>query len=156
MTEVIWSRHSIESVLLEPRSLAACIRAVAGDAAPADLEARITEALAAADSDTALNDKAIDQLQLGLLQGAPRNDAAVMETGQRAREMVRNDPATWQRGKDRARAVLGTLREHIALPTRNQFLTDILLLWKRVDIDSMPPGAIPQEVDRLLDLLTAR
>ena len=162
---LVWSRHSLESLLLEPATLEAWVRARVGSAAPQDLNARILEALREADADEELCETARQQLTAGLLRGELTDadgrvlggDQKVIHAMRRAREQVAQEPAVWQRGKDRARKVLGALRLHIAVPARNQFPTDILRLLQDVDLNTIGDGqaAVPPEIGALLDRLAA-
>ncbi|MCB9744301.1 MAG: AAA family ATPase [Alphaproteobacteria bacterium] len=158
-----WSRHSIESLFVEPRTLAVWIRALVGEAAPAELESLLAEAIRLADLDPELLDNAQDQLFLALKkdglpdevdkQGRPlRGEQLEVRALRRARDMVRADPATWQRGKDRARFVLGKIREHIATPQRNQFPTSLIHLLAATPQSRVGDihAAIPPEIDTLL------
>lgn len=163
-TEVVWSRHSIESLLLDPAVLEPWVRVVAGPSAPADLSAQIARCLAEADVDAALCDAAEEQLLARLLRDAEGDPkATAVQASQKAvhalreaREMVKAAPATWQRGKDRAAKVLGGLRETVALPARNQFPTDIVRLLGRANLDHIgnPTAAVPVEIRDLLTHLT--
>lgn len=161
---VVWGRHSIESLLLEPTLLATWVKALVGDAAPADLIGHIERALSDADQDTGLNDQAADQLMAKLIvsniqgpDGGPLiGEQKAIHANRQARELVRTEPATWQRGKDRARFVLGRIREHIALPARNQFPADIMRLVQKTETSriSDQAAAIPADLMALFDLLT--
>ena len=174
-TTVVWSRHSIESVLLTPEALRAWVlgwietwrarspgpRAAYG--APPDLPARIDAALSAANTDGTLNTFAIEQLTAHnatreLLDenerklGGPQK---VIHAMRQATEAVTANPEVWQRGKDRAAVVLGAIRSGLDLPARNSFPTDILRLIADTDVDRVGNAqtAIPAEIADLLDAM---
>lgn len=156
----VWSKHSLESLLLQPGALATWVRAFAEDCAPVDLTERVAAAIAGADADDALNDAAIDQLTAKLVAGGSlggRSEQAIVHAIREARERVAASPATWQRGKDRGKHILQALREHIALPRRNQFPTDMVRLVQLTNADRIgdPNAAIPGEVGALLERITS-
>lgn len=160
---VVWSRHSVESLLLEPGVLAAWIRAWAHDGAPVDLPQHIADALAAADRDDELNTWARHQLTARLVATELHDasgrrlggDQKIVHAQRRAEALVTEAPAVWQRGKDRARFVLRWLRGALAPPARNQLPTDLATLVMRADSNRIgdPSGALPAEVAALLDHL---
>lgn len=159
---VVWSRHSLESLMLEPAVLTTWVRAFLQDAAPADLGQRVVDALAFADADEALSTYARHQLaaKLALSDLHDANgrrlggEQKVVHAQRLADSMVGAEPAVWQRGKDRARVVLGHLRDVLAPPARNTFPTDVMVLVRRVDLNRIDPlAAIPAEVGDLLDHL---
>ena len=160
-TTLVWSKYSLESLFLDPPVLARWVRAFAGAATPVDLDAVIEGATRAADADLALCTDASDRLVPHLLKAELKSDRDEALTGDRkllralelAREIVRQDPSTWQRGKDRGRLVLGKVREQIELPRRNQFPTNIIDLILKTDLNQIgdAEAAIPIEVRQLLD-----
>ena len=162
-TTTVWSHHSIESLLLEPALLALWVRARVGPAAPPDLVERIGAALKAANSDAALNDAAVVQLSAKLALGDLEDKDGKPVGGEQkfiraqtlARERLNAEPWVWQRGKDRARFVLGRIRESLPPAAKNQFPTDVIALIKKASLNliSDPNEAIPAEVVSLLDRL---
>ena len=157
-TEIVWSRHSLESLLCDPEILITWSRAFLGEQTPADLENWILAAIQAADVDSELCAAAGDQLALRLIQedvqpGESR-DSRMIRAMRQARELVAKEPAVWQRGKDRSRFILGRIREQLPAAARNQFPTDIVRLVQRADTQRIALGkAIPDEVLRLFDSL---
>lgn len=160
---VVWSQHSVESLMLEPSVLTAWIRALVKDAAPPNLPERVAAAITAANNDATLNRLAIQQLAAKLAFSDLRDESDAPLTGERkfvhaqrrAEDLVTRAPAVWQRGKDRAKVVLGLLRPSISLPARNQFPTDLIALACRADPNLIgdPTTAIPAEAAALLDFL---
>lgn len=162
--ELVWSRHSIESVFLTAKVLGYWVRAFAGVCAPPDVDGVITQALAQVDGDEGLNTDAVDQLMLRMLK-LPLTSAKGVELAlntdshrSRAMTLAREQfgalgPAVLQRGKDRAAKVLSFIRSHIAQPKQNSFPTDVIKLLDRVDLNEIsdPVAAIPQELLDLLD-----
>lgn len=165
-TTVVWERHSLESVLLDPPALARWIRAFAERDAPADLEEVIRGALAAADADPELNERAFEQVLAAIHRTELKDEAGrvlggeqkTVHASRRARALVKESPETWQRGKDRSRFVLGRVRESIALPMRNQFPSDVIQLVVRAPLHRIgdAAAALPAEVVRLIELLVPR
>lgn len=164
-TTTVWTRHSLESLMLDPGVLAAWVRAYAGEATPDNIIEHIRSSLAAADTDESLNTAAIEQLAARLAVGEMHDangrrlggDQKIVHAQRRARDMVAAEPAVWQRGKDRARYVLGRIRDTLGQPTRNQFPTDVVRLVLRAELNRIgdPAGAIPAEAAAVLDRLTA-
>lgn len=165
---LVWSRYSIESLFLEPKLLAYWIRAYASSVNQQELEATIAKAIVTADQDDGLNQYASDHLFLCIKQtelqdgkgnafpiGTPEHTLFALE---KARELVRADPATYQRGKDRSSRMLGFIRESPLLDNRlkGQFTTDLPNFLDRVDINAIsdPVLAIPAELRDLLDVMT--
>lgn len=158
----VWSQHSLESLLIEPGILALWIQAMVGET-HVDLINQIAAAHLAANADQTLNEMAMDQLAAKLATGELFNangqrlggEQKLIHASRRAREMVREAPAVWQRGKDRARFVLQRVREIIPLPQRNHFTTDIIKLVSQAELNRIgdPSNAIPIEIGMLLDRL---
>lgn len=154
---LVWSQHSIESLFLTPVILASWLRAWLDERAPSDLERRIEDALRAADQDEELNRNAQVQLQAHLLRPVQKNDSAIIHAFHEAAGMVKEDPGTWQRGKDRASFVLGKLREGFSHEIQRQMSTDLPALLDRVDLDRFGTveRPIPLEIRNLLESMTA-
>lgn len=160
-TTKVWSMYSLESLFLDPPVLARWVRAFAGSATPDDLDEKIGRATEAANTDNVLCSYASDRLLPHVLKTELKDNEGKVITGDRkliranelAREIVTRDPAIWQRGKDRGRAVLGRVRESIGLPRRNQFPTNIIDLLLKTDLNEIgdAEAAIPSEVRELLD-----
>lgn len=154
---LVWSRHSIESLFVTPSVLAEWLRAWLDEHAPTDLDERIAAALAAADRDEDLNREAQGQLQVALLRHGSRGEHEIVRAFREADQRVRDDPATWQRGKDRAQFVLRRIREGLGHAAGRQLPTDIPTLLDGVDLSRFglvePP--IPPEIRDLLDWMTA-
>lgn len=163
-TQVVWHRHSLESLFLDGPILSTWLRAYVGAAVPPDLSERILAALAAADADHALNEQAKEQLTAQILKGDVVEDGVLLRGDQRiihamrqAAAKVAADPSAWQQGKSRASFVLGQLRPAITLPEQNQFTTDLVRLFLRTDLNRIGElqAAVPAEVGALLDDLVA-
>jgi hypothetical protein len=115
-SELVWSRHSIESLFLSPDCLFAWLRVALPVEAADDATLRITvgKAVAAADAAQELEDPAVDALMRAKLNEGEKLSNATAE----ARKIVRADPATWQRGRSRAHFVLSEVRK--SLPSKHQ------------------------------------
>lgn len=162
-TRVVWQRHSLESLLVEPEVLSSWIVALLGDGAPADLAQRVAVAIGAANADTELNTTASDQLMSHLATSDLRDEAGIPLAGpqklvhasRQARALIELQPEVWQRGKDRAQFILRHVRDSLPHEARRQFPTDVTRLIERGSLDRIgdPLKAIPLEVAKLLDLL---
>lgn len=163
VTRVVWPFHSIESLFLRPEILSSWLRARWGSDTPAELGTWIAEAVATANADEKLNEYAIGQLTAktityGLVddQGKPlRGEQLSVRAHRRAVELVKADPARWQRGHDRSRVVLGRIRERLPHALRSQLPVNVHALLDTTSLDHFgePERAIPPEIRELLDLM---
>ena len=161
--DVVWSRHSIESLFLDASCLSAWLMsAFSGHAkAPseADLTLWVTEAIAAADVDPALcTDAAIHLAGAWLRQkplGQASADGAYVTAHRDAEAAVKKEPAVWQRGHDRATFVLGQVRDRVPLPLQNRVPSTIDNLVRRSKAGGLmaPSRIIPAEVRAVLDFM---
>ena len=159
----VWSRHSIESLLVEPNVLIKWVRAYTKFCTHDELKEIVTTAVQEADKDTSLNENAIIHLAAKLVIAELKDkdgkvvggDSKFVYAQKLARELVKSEPWIWQRGKDRGRFVLGRIREALPQNIRNQFPTDLVRLIERVNINRIgdPFAAIPEEIGTLLDRL---
>ncbi len=154
---LVWSQHSIESLFLTPVVLTSWLAAWLDERAPSDLELRVENALREADRDEELNSNAQVQLQAHLLHAVQKNDSAIIHAFHEAARMVKEDPGTWHRGKDRASFVLGKLREGFPHEISRQMPTDLAALLERVDLSRFGTveRPIPPEIRTLLEYMTA-
>lgn len=154
---LVWERHSVESMFLTPPILEAWLGAWLGDRAPLDLDRRIQTALDDADQDETLNRDAQGQLQARLLRRGSRGDREVVHAFREAGTLVEQAPATWQRGKDRSRFVLGRIRDGFEHEVRRQMPTELSSLLERVDLSRFGDveRPIPPELRVLLDWMTS-
>jgi predicted ATPase len=160
---VVWSRHSIESLFLDPPCLGAWLRFTLQGRplapAAADLEAWIAEGIASADADPTLNRAAAEQLFLlavrKLTVGQLGSDKALIDARREAEARVAKEPAVHQRGKDRAKHVLGYVRGKLPASLQNRVRGDIADVIAYATGASVLAGTalIPDEIRRLLDYL---
>jgi hypothetical protein len=158
---LVWSHHSIESLLVQPATLTVWLRAWLGDGAPADLGARVEAAAAAVDGDAALKGMTVEGLVAAFITAAVRSGRSLTDDHGRfpreataeALRRATDNPAVWQRGKDRARVMLRHLREGLRPGPGDQMPVDVGELVKRVDLLRVPHGAaaLPAEVIDLLE-----
>ncbi|MDX9721790.1 MAG: AAA family ATPase [Myxococcota bacterium] len=164
-TRCVWSHYSIESVLLEHGVLKRWIRAFARDneSLPEGLDELIAEAIQAADVDRALSENASEQLGARLYATALTDASGKALGGEQkyvhasrtAKQLVREQPAVWQRGKDRARFILGRIRDGLELPLKNRFPVELTRLVGRANLNRLDPvSSIPAEIDALFTLLS--
>lgn len=156
--DVVWPRHSIESLFLEPACLAAWLAPAVGPGGPtlAELESWIADALVTADQDRGLDDKAQDGLRQQFLK-----DKTMPEAIRLARETARNAPAIWQRGKDRGAFVLAQVRKRLQESGRSHLTGRVRGSITKLVEDAQPEqlGAvgtlIPPSLRDVLDRLVA-
>jgi hypothetical protein len=164
LTHLVWPMHSIESLFLQPHILDAWLHARFGAGAPPELRDWIDEAIAAANADVQLKRDAEARLQVTIQQqglvedNQPlRGEKLIVNAIRQATATVDANPATWQRGHDRSRFVLGKIREQLPAPLRNQFPTNVHNLLETTPLDRFgdPELAVPVEIRELLDRMTS-
>lgn len=163
---LVWSSHSLESLLLQPSVLAVWIRALLGDQTPADIDAYIQRATSEADADPTLCDAAKTALSTAMILRDQRggvvlaNDGgrAIQECISQAASLVSAAPSQWQRGKDRGRFILGKIRDALPPALKRSLPGDIILLVERADANRIgdPQSAIPGEVEQLLSRMSTQ
>lgn len=164
--DVVWSRNSIESLFLvgPVYPLRYWLKAYLGQAVSggaqldADLDAILAAAHAAADADP---DLMLDAYRLRVaaltsldvpIEGTRRE--AQREADAQARAEVRDDPATWQKGRDRARVVLGHVRRSLPPAIGGQLSVDLSsLIASCRHAPAANPAGIPIEIIQLLDAM---
>jgi hypothetical protein len=153
--EIVWSRHSIESLFLEPSILSQWLSATlpVGLTPEATLQGYIAEAIAVVDEDQALIDEAASDMMVALLRGGARPTDAM----QQSLDKVRTAPATWQKGRERARRIMEEVRNRLSHAERRWIRSSIAeqLAEAKVERLGSPESAIPEEVRRLLDAMTS-
>jgi energy-coupling factor transporter ATP-binding protein EcfA2 len=155
--DVVWSRHCIESLFLDPPCLSAWLEPQVGLPA-AELRPLVENAVRAADQAKALEDAAFD----GRYAVHRRPDAeGKMATEQRARELtrqeIRADPATWQPGKRRASFLLNHIREALPKAARQRLrgTIDDILMAHAAEAVGDATVLVPAEIRAFLDLMVA-
>lgn len=180
--ELVWSRHSIESLFLDASCLSAWLfealseraehinRARSGEPALPQLEVPtqatiapwVTAALAAADGDQGLRDEVLVQLQVELAGGRSVED--LREGYRRASAAYDAEPGRYQRGHSRAQFVLAQIRRRLAGDERQQPIAnavphDVAALVVRSPLrrTSRVTAAelFPQEIASLLEYMAA-
>lgn len=155
-TRVVWSRHSIESLFLEPGILSQWISASinAGGTDEATIRARAQEAIAHVNASNDLNDAAVRDLAAHLFRTVPKQqNAAFQEALETAQASVRADPASLQKGRDRARLILEHVRDSLPPKERHHVRHSIADLVANATIErlSAPEGAVHEEIRRLVE-----
>lgn len=155
-TEVVWGRHSVESLFLEPDVLAMWLAACLpeGGTSEATLREYVAEALTVVDAEHSLLDPAATDLAGELLRpgGVKFQDAM-----KQALAKVRAEPAIWQKGRDRARRILELVRGKLPHSERRHVratIADQLADAGRERL-SNPSAAVPADVRALLEALAA-
>jgi len=161
--DVVWSRHTIESLFLDVSCLSAwLLSAFSGHAkAPseADLTLWVTEAIAAADLDPALCKDAAIHLAGAWLRQKPLGQAsaegALVTAHRDAEAAVKKEPGVWQQGHDRATFILGRVRDKVELPLQDRVPSTIDNLVRRSKAGGVIAHSllIPAEVRAVLDFM---
>ena len=161
--DVTWSRHSIESLFLEPECLAEWIYPTliapnSKEPAPdkQQLIQYITEAITAANQDGNLTRQTQARLTIAGL-GNSRSDRDVHRAAEQAYDEARRHPEIWQGGRDRAKYVLSHVRSRLASCLQNRIRSDLTqVITRGAWAGHSTPGQrlIPEEIRRLLDHMT--
>lgn len=155
VVETTWSRHSIESLFLDPTCLGAWL-APSLNLAHAELANLLEAAVKKADQNQELEDPAVDGRRA--VHRRPDADRKMLDettANKLAREEVRQNPAVFQHGRERSRVILQALRD--ALPKGAGPLRGSLVeIVERTERNQLPDiqRAIPSEIRTLLDLMT--
>ncbi|MBT9557092.1 MAG: AAA family ATPase [Myxococcales bacterium] len=165
-TTVVWSVHSLESLLVAPAVLVTWIRAFLGDLTPIDLATLVADAVEAANQDVGLTNSAVAGLVAGSISASVRagvnltaeNGRAIKDASTDALARVQSDPWVWQRGKARAQAVLMHVRDRLDDAAKAHFPTDICRLIERTNLNQIgdSTAAIPSELNAILDQMAPR
>lgn len=154
VVECVWSRHSIESLFLEPALLAGWLEGLVG--LPSDeLQGHIERALAEADKDEALLDAAEDGRHAFHSRANDGKALINREAAKAAKQDVRTSPAVWQPGKKRASFVLDKVRKALPGKARSTLSGSLIDLIERAPTDRLgdPEKIVPKEIRDLLDLM---
>jgi len=158
---VVWSRNSIESLFLDPSTLGEWITAYLGEPTVSNLAEILAEAVAKTNADPDLN---ADVLRLtvaahthpGTKLGQDTTAGDVLkEAFRHASALVQQEPHVWQKGRERARAILGIVRSQLPSDRSGAFPADLA----RIIADVAPERirdlglAIPDELQKLLELM---
>jgi len=155
VVEATWSRHSIESLFLDPSCLSAWL-APNLKLAPDQLASLITAAVDKANHDRTLEDQAVDGRRAFHRRPNKLNQMLSEDAANKlAREEVRQSPVTFHHGRDRSKVILQALRNDLpqeAGPLRGS-LVEIIQQMERNQLPDLQ-SAIPQEIRDLLNLMT--
>ncbi len=152
LVESTWTRHSIESLFLDAPLLAGWISDGKQDD-ETQLRADLESLIAFVDKDQKLEDAAIDgRTTFWRRADADHKALTDREATKQARNEVREAPAVFHRGKDRARRILEGLRKMARWKGLRGSLEDIV---SRADPNKLgDPGAlIPPDILKLLNML---
>jgi hypothetical protein len=162
-TTIVWSVHSLEALLATPPVLSRWIRARLGDLTPPDIEARVQQAVEAADRDEGLNRDAVARLAAAGVEALYRSGAAILADNMRAMRKVTEDaqqtvqaaPAAWQHGKQRGEFILRQIWAGLDQKARALLPVDVCRLIELADAHRIGDtlAAIPAEVNALLERL---
>jgi len=161
--DVVWSRHSIESLFLDNPCLLAFLSLYLKDVIQENVEGlseailseHIQQAVEEINHDTELNENARIERTLKL-KGKSFSDKEFKEAMKLAAMEINTAPAIWQKGKDRGRAILAAVRDK--LPSRYQnrirrdvvkMVTDCPITTSTISIESL----IPEEIRKVLDYM---
>ncbi|MFO0590180.1 MAG: AAA family ATPase [Polyangiaceae bacterium] len=152
--EMVWSRHSIECLFLEPNVLALWIRALLPGEPVSfdDLRTWAQDGIAQANGDQELLDDAEKALMLAHVKSGRRPGDALDE----AKRMARAQPEIWQQGRGRARIVLAHIREHLPENRlKNALPATIQGLLEGASVDRLGDwtGCVPEQIRELLEYM---
>lgn len=158
---VVWSRNSIESLFLDPPVLVEWLAAFLGDPPIVELPTLVEEAARVADADAELN---VDVRRLAVAartspgavipEDAETVAALTREAFRHAEHLVQNEPHVWQKGRDRARVMLGVVRAGLPSTRVRTFPADLARIVADAPPDRIREGlAIPSEVRALIELM---
>ncbi|XXX78615.1 AAA family ATPase [Sorangium sp. So ce134] len=153
-TRVVWSHYSIESLFLTPDCLVSWLGATLDGLLDAslDLGTLVTEALAAADVDETLQDGAI----MNRARALRKEGVSAEEANKKAFSEVRQAPAVWQNGRERAGVVLKYIRDKLPTNLQNRVRGSIPKVLAAAPVEKLVKldAAVPDEIRSLLDLMT--
>lgn len=156
--DVVWSRNSIESLFLDAPVLEEWLRAYLGDPPIPELSAIVARAVEHANRDDGLNADArrlLVEAGTGLDVVGDTQRAIKTAAFLSAERELTQHPHVWQKGRERARTVLGSVLKELPASRRGAFPVDL----SRIIADSLPERvrdlgtAIPDEVRRLIDTM---
>lgn len=161
--DVVWSRHSIESLFLDVPILSAWLSASLGGHPKAPSEAEltqlITEAVIAANQDPNLCNHAALHLAAVWLRQKPLGQAgqseAIVQAHRDANTTVKKEPEIWQRGHDRAEFIFALIRTRLDPSVQNRIPSTIDAMIRRGKPSALvaPSTLIPAEVRAVLDFM---
>ncbi|ABF87139.1 hypothetical protein MXAN_5535 [Myxococcus xanthus DK 1622] len=163
LLDVVWSRHSIESLFLDASCLLGWISPVIfghrkGEqwVSSRELTDIVVASLGCADRDEQLLMEATGQLMIALAR-TKRDDSTLVNALEQAKSEVGARPDVWQRGRSRAKVVLSEIRSRLPLMLQNCIRRDVVQMvahgWGDVaqsDVERL----VPLEIRKLLDYLT--
>jgi predicted ATPase len=162
--EIVWSRHSIESLFTDSECLLHWIQLYVDTSSFAllndynSLRSYIDESVAEANVNEELVEAASSQLMLVHSQGK-RNDSALINANKTALIEVRKNPEIWQRGKDRGCFILASIRNKLHLSHQKLIRRDVvkMVLQAPLSIDELYiEKLIPLEIRTILDYMVSK
>jgi len=154
-TEVVWSRHSVESLFLDPEILAQWLAASmpVGRTDETTLRSCIEQALPIVDALPELNEPVVADLAPILLRGG----GSLKERIKEAQALVRREPAVLQKGRERARRILERVRAALPPRDRGYVRASVVDEMEEATLErlSHPDTAVPAEVRALLESMVA-
>jgi hypothetical protein len=163
--DVVWSRHSIESLFLDPPCLAAWLRLALegrpGGPTAADLQRWVAEGIASADADAELVRSAAEQIFTIALRKLTLGEAGstkkIVDARRDAEAQVASEPRVFQNGRQRARHVLSYVRGKLPAPLQNRVRSDVADVVRYTPSANIltAPALVPPEIEALLKYLAA-
>jgi energy-coupling factor transporter ATP-binding protein EcfA2 len=157
---VVWSRNSIESLFLDPPVLGQWLTAYLGDPPVPNLAEILASATAQANANPSLNaDARWLMVNAKMRPSTHVEDQTLANVEKTAFHEVEPElsrsPHIWHKGRDRARIVLGAVKDQLPATRRSSYPVDL----SRIVTDALPERivdlglAIPDEVRKLLDAM---
>jgi AAA15 family ATPase/GTPase len=160
--EVVWSRHSIESLFTEcllhwiQMYTESIFSPLLND--EDNLRNYISESIAEANLNEELIEEARSQLMLVHSEGK-RNDSALINASKTALIEVKKNPEIWQRGKTRGSFILASIRNKLHLSHQKLIRRDIVRMVSQAPLSKDElyiEKLIPLEIRTILDYMVSK
>lgn len=156
--DVVWSRNSIESLFLDPPVLNEWLAVFLGEPPVTNLAEIVSRAVTRANQNAELNADA-RRILLDAELRLPIDDATYNDARKAAFRSVESkladSPQVWQKGRERTRVVLGSVRDELPPGRRGSFPVDLT----RIVAEASPEKildlklAIPDEIRALIEVM---
>lgn len=163
--DVVWPRHSIESLFLDPQCLGAwlflSLRGYPGAPSQADLEQWVAEGIQLANKNNKLNEEAFDQIFPVEYSKLPPTQADSPQHFKHLKQQVMASiearPEELQQGKARAKFILDHVRQKLPASLHNKVRRDIPELIKHTPNPStlLMPALVPPVIHFVLQYLAS-
>jgi AAA15 family ATPase/GTPase len=162
--EVVWPRHSIESLFTDSECLLHWIQMYTETISSPllndedNLKNYISESIVEANLNEELIEEARSQLMLIHSQGK-RNDSALINASRTALIEVKKNPEIWQKGKKRGCFILASIRNKLHISHQKLIRRDIVRMVSQAPLSKDElyiEKLIPQEIRTILDYMVSK